>query len=86
MLLPLLQMSVSQDVIYDPEATTAWHGANTLLVRRLQMPGLQTCCDVEYLGCEVVSGAAVVIGGVVGVTQGVPGTCHWPAASEQISK
>lgn len=38
------------------------------------------------MGCgEVVLGGAVVIGGVVGVTQGVPGTCHWPAESEQLS-
>lgn len=28
---------------------------------------------------------AVVVGGVVGVTQGVPGTCHLSAESEQLS-
>ncbi len=42
-------------------------------------------CVVEYGGFEVVLGAVVVVGGVVGVTQGVPGTCHWPAESEQLS-
>lgn len=49
------------------------------------MAGLQPGCVVEYGGFEVVLGAVVVVGGVVVVTQGVPGTCHWPAESEQLS-
>lgn len=50
------------------------------------MADLQIGCVVD--GFVVVLGAAVVVlgvGGVVGVTQGVPGTCHWPAESEQLS-
>lgn len=45
------------------------------------MAGLHTGCVVF----EVVPGATVVVGGVVGVTQGVSGTCHCPAESEQLS-
>lgn len=50
------------------------------------MAGLQTCPVVEDDGLEVVLAVAVVVvGGVVVGTQGVPGTCHWPADSEQLS-
>lgn len=45
------------------------------------MAGLQIGCVVEYGGFEVVEGGVVV----VGLTQGVPGTCHWLAESEQLS-
>lgn len=45
------------------------------------MAGLQAGFVVECVGFEVV----IVVGGVVGLTQGVPGTCHWPAESEQLS-
>lgn len=85
MLLPPLQMSDSQDLMNGPGGTTVWHGANTLLLRTAQMAGLQTGCVVEYGGFEVVPGAVVATGGVVGVTQGVPGTSHWPAESEQFA-
>lgn len=60
-----------------------WHGSNTLLVSTSQMVDLQTV--VEYGGFEVVLGAVVVVGGVVGVTQGIPGTCHPTAEAEQLS-
>lgn len=49
------------------------------------MAGLHMGCVVEYGGFEVVPGAVVVVGEVVGVTQGVSGTCHCPADSEQLS-
>lgn len=49
------------------------------------MAGLHTGCVVEYGSFEVVPGGVVVVGGVVGVTQGVSGTCHCPAESEQLS-
>lgn len=49
-----------------------------LLVRRSQVLDSQMCC-------VVVLGGAVVVDGVVGVTQGVSGTCHRPAESEQLS-
>lgn len=49
-----------------------------LLVRRSQILDSQMCCVVVLDG-------AVVVGVVVGVTQGVPGTCHRPAESEHLS-
>lgn len=62
----------------------AWQGENTLLVRRSQMTGLHGVC-VVVVDFEVVPVATVVVGDVVGGTQGVPGTCHLPAESEQLS-
>jgi len=59
---------------------TPLQGAKTLLVRTSQMAGLQGDGVVEGGGFEVV-----VAEGVVGVTQGRPGTFHWPAESEQLS-
>lgn len=60
------------------------HGSNTLLVRVSQIAGVQ---GGSVVGVGLVPGAGVVIGGdgVEGVTQEVPGTCHWPAESEQLS-
>lgn len=49
------------------------------------MAGLQGGCVVENGGFEVVLDAVVGVGEVVGVTQGVPGTCQLPAESEQLS-
>lgn len=49
------------------------------------MAGLQMGFVVEYGGFEVFLVALVVVDGVVGVTQGTPGTYHWPADSEQLS-
>lgn len=46
------------------------------------MAGLQGGCVVGDL---VVVAVVVVDGGLVVVTQVVPGTSHWPAESEQLS-
>lgn len=46
------------------------------------MVGLQVGCVV---GDPVVVVAAVVVSVGLVVTQVVPGTCHWPAESEQLS-
>lgn len=83
MLLSLLQLSDTQDFTNGPGGMTVWHSSKTLLVRILQIAGLQG-------GCVVVAGFVVVVGfvvvdGVVGITHGVPGTSHWPAESEQLS-
>lgn len=56
-------------------------GSPHLVRRRSQMAGLHTGCVVF----EVAPGVIVVDGEVVGMTQGVSGTCHCPAESEQLS-
>ena len=51
------------------------------------MAGLQTDWVVDCGGVEAVWGVIVVVivGGVVGVTQGISGTRHWPADSVHFS-
>lgn len=70
-------MSKTHDVTNGPGGTTLWHGANKLVVSRSQTVGSPTG---GVVGFDVVLG----VGGVVGITQGVCGTCHSPAVSEQL--
>lgn len=83
--MPSSQTSDLQNSIYESGDTVEWHGSKTLVLRRSQVADLHGSTVVVNRGFVVLRSPAVVGGGVVVGTQGVSGTCHWPAESEHFS-